>query len=111
MSKHSNLRKRIMNITYDKAKIEDFECIYQFNKQQIDDYEIIENIDYDRVLTWIRKKIENCFNEYTTIYVDGKKAGYYHFNKNENEEYDIDDLYIFPKFQNKGIGSIKDMEH
>ena len=65
----------------------------------------------DRVLTWIRKKIENCFNEYTTIYVDGKKAGYYHFNKNENEEYDIDDLYIFPKFQNKGIGSIKDMEH
>ena len=56
MSKHSNLRKRIMNITYDKAKIEDFECIYPFNKQQIDDYEIIENIDYDRALIWVRKK-------------------------------------------------------
>lgn len=94
-----------MNITYDRAKIEDIACIYQLNKQLIHDYEKIENIDYDKVLNWVQKKIESCINEYTTIYADGVKAGYYHFYKNEDAEFEIDDLYIFPEFQNKGIGS------
>lgn len=94
-----------MNITYDRAKNEDVERIYQLCKQLIHDYEDIENIDYDKVLNWVRKKIEKCINEYTTIYADGKKVGYYHFYKNEDAEFEIDDLYIFPEFQNKGIGS------
>lgn len=94
-----------MNITYDRAKSEDVECIYQLCKQLIHDYENIENIEYDKVLNWVRKKIEKCIEEYTTIYADGKKAGYYHFYKNEDAEFEIDDLYIFPEFQNKGIGS------
>ena len=50
-------------------------------------------------------KIENCIHEYTVIYADGKKAGYYHFYKNEDAVFEIDDLYIFPGFQGKGIGS------
>lgn len=58
-----------MNISYKKAKLEDIECIYAFNKQLID--------------------------EYNVIYVDGKKAGYYHFFKNEEELFEIDDLYVF----------------
>ena len=94
-----------MNITYDSAKIEDVERVYQLCEQLIHDYEIIDRIDLDRVLRWVRKKIANCINEYTTVFVDGKKAGYYHFCKNEDGEYEIDDLYIFPEFQNQGIGS------
>mgnify|MGYP003304164683 CR=1 FL=1 len=94
-----------MNITYDSAKIEDVERVYQLCEQLIHDYEIIDRIDLDRVLRWVRKKIANCINEYTTVFVDGKKAGYYHFYKNEDGEYEIDDLYIFPEFQNQGIGS------
>ena len=93
-----------MNITYDTAKIEDIDHIYQLCKQLIDDYENIDSIDYDRVLKWVHKKIEKSIDEYTVIYVDNKKAGYYHFYKNEDGEYEIDDLYIFSKFQNKGIG-------
>ena len=94
-----------MNITYGRAANEDVARIYQFCKQLIDDYENIENIDYDRVLGWVQKKIEHCISEYTVIYADGKKAGYYHFYKNEDAEFEIDDLYIFPEFQNRGIGS------
>ena len=94
-----------MKITYDTTKVEDVERIYQFNKQLIHDYETLENIDYDKVLNWVQKKIENGIHEYTTIYADGEKAGYYHFYKNQDAEFEIDDLYIFPEFQNKGIGS------
>ena len=94
-----------MKIAYNKAETTDIECIYQLCKQLILDYENICNIDYDRVLKWVQRKIESCINEYTVIFADGKKAGYYHFYKNEDSEFEIDDLYIFPEFQNKGIGT------
>ena len=92
-------------ITYDTAKIEDIEPIYQLCRQLILAYENLKNIDSDRVLSWVHKKIAKSVDEYTVVYVDGHKAGYYHFYKNEDGNFEIDDLYIFPEFQNKGIGS------
>ena len=94
-----------MHITYDSAKIEDVERVYQLCEQLIYDYENIDCIDLDGVLRWVRNKIENSFHAYTAVFADGKKAGYYHFYINEDGEYEIDDLYIFPEFQNQGIGS------
>lgn len=94
-----------MKITYKKATPDDIERLYQLNKSLIDAYESIATIDYDRVLRWVRKKIETCIDEYTAVYADDIKAGYYHFYKNDDEEYEIDDLYIFSEFQNQGIGS------
>ena len=94
-----------MNITYDKATAYDVECIYQLCKQLIDGYENIESIDYEKVLKWVRNKIEASIDEYTAVYADGQKAGYYHFYKNEDGENEIDDLYIFSEYQNQGIGS------
>lgn len=94
-----------MKLTYGRATSGDAACIYQLCKQLIDEYETIGNVDYAKVLDWVRKKIENAIEEYTTIYADGQKAGYYHFYKNEEEEFEIDDLYVFPEFQNRGIGS------
>ena len=94
-----------MNITYDRSTSSDIEYLYQLSKQQIDDYENIECMDYEKVLNWVHKKIENSIDEYTTIYVDGKKAGYYHFYKNEAGLYELDDLYIFSQFQSHGIGT------
>ena len=85
-----------MNLNYNKATNIDIEHIYRFTKQQIDTYE--------KVLSWVRKKIENRIEEYIVIYENGEKAGYYRFYRNEEGEYEIDDLYIFPEFQNKGIG-------
>lgn len=92
-------------ITYEKAATCDIERIYRLSKRLIDDYENIESIDYDKVLKWTRRKIEKWIDEYSVIYSDRKKAGYYHFFKNEDGEYEIDDLYIFPEYQNQGIGS------
>lgn len=94
-----------MNLEYKEAKAEDIERIYELNKQLIDEYENIEDIAYDKVLNWVHTKIESCLDEYNVIYVDGKKTGYYRFYKNEEGMFEIDDLYIFSEFQNKGIGS------
>ena len=94
-----------MNITYEKAKIEDIEPIYELCKQLILDYEDLEKIDVSKVLDWVREKIESSIEQYTVIYADDRKAGYYHFYKNEDGQYEIDDLYIFSEFQNKGLGS------
>ena len=94
-----------MKLTYCKATAGDSERIYQLCKQLIDDYEDVDGIDYAAVLNWVRKKTERCIDEYTVIYADGRKAGYYRFYKNGDGIYEIDDLYVFDEFQNQGIGS------
>jgi len=94
-----------MRITYRKAREEDIEPIYGLCRQLILDYEELKTINYSKVMQWVRSKIETAIDEYTVLYADGQKAGYYRFFKNENGEFEIDDLYIFPEFQNQGIGS------
>ena len=94
-----------MEITFSKAKIEDIDEIFILNKRLIDRYEDTDQIDYPKVLSWIRRKLEASYGEYTAVFADGKKAGYYHFYRNSEGEYEIDDLYVFDAFQNKGIGS------
>ncbi len=68
-----------VRITYETAKIEDIDPIYQLCRQLIYDYENLESIDCDRVLSWVHRKITKSIEEYTVVYVDGQKAGYYHF--------------------------------
>lgn len=94
-----------MIITYETAQNCDIDIIYRLCNQLIDKYEDLERIDYDRVLAWVRRKIESSIGEYTAIFADGKKAGYYHFYKNEDNLYELDDLYIFPEYQSRGIGT------
>ena len=62
-----------MKITYEKAASSDIECLYQLCKQLIDAYENIECIDYERALRWVRKKLENSIDEYTSILMKEKR--------------------------------------
>lgn len=94
-----------MNIIYQAAKPEDIELIYALCKALIHRYERLETINYDRVMAWVRRKIETSIGEYTAVYANGQKAGYYHFYQNEDGQFEIDDLYVFPEYQNQGIGS------
>ena len=94
-----------MELTYKPAAAEDIEPIYALCKALIERYERLETIDLPKVLRWVRQKIETAIGEYTVIYAGTQKAGYYHFYKNEDGQFEIDDLYVFPEFQNRGIGS------
>lgn len=91
-----------MKITYKKATADDIGPIYELCRRLIDDYEQMELIDYPKVMKWVRKKIGLSIGEYTVIYADEQKAGYYHFYQNDDGQFEIDDLYVFPEFQNQG---------
>ena len=94
-----------MDITYKTATASEIEPIFQQSKQLIDTYEDINTIDYTMVMDWMRRKITKKIDEYQVVYADGKKAGYYRFCRNQDGVLEIDDLYIFPEFQSKGIGT------
>lgn len=93
-----------MELQFAPAREYDIERIYASNKELIDTYEDVGNIDYDKVLKWVYKKIETSIEEYVAVFLDSKKVGYYHFYPSEGKM-ELDDLYIFPEFRSKRIGS------
>ena len=93
-----------MELSFQTARQEDIEVIFHFNRNLIDQYEDIQAIPYEGVLAWVRQKIEENIHSYTRIYADGHHAGFYRFIPN-GDQMELDDLYIFPEFQNQGIGT------
>lgn len=93
-----------MELTFQKACPEDGEVLFRFSRDLIDRYEDVENIPYEGVLAWVRQKIEENIGSYTRVYADGCHVGFYRFIPN-GDKMELDDLYIFPEFQNRGIGT------
>ena len=93
-----------MELTFQRARQEDVDVIFRFNRDLIDRYEDVQSIPYEEVLSWVRQKIEDNIGSYTRIYADGHHAGFYRFIPN-GEKMELDDLYIFSEFQNRGIGT------
>ena len=93
-----------MDLTCSPAAPSDAGTIFELCKALIDQYEDISAIDYHRVLVWVRQKIEENISEYRRILADGAHAGYFHFCPAE-DGWELDDLYVFPEFQNQGIGT------
>ena len=93
-----------MNITYINAESADIQAIYNLNKNLIEKYEDLQKIDFEKVLQWVKNKIESHISEYTCVMLGKEKIGYYYFRQ-VGDEMEIDDLFIFPPYQNKGIGT------
>ena len=93
-----------MKLKYEAADARDAETLYAFNKELIDTYEDTDKIEYDKVLLWVRKKIEKNINEYTRVTLDGKTVGYFYFHEAEGA-HEIDDLYVLPEYRCRGIGT------
>ena len=93
-----------MQLEFKNANINDIDTIYNLNKQLIDMYEDVESIEYEKVLAWVKRKITKYINEYTCVVLNNQTVGYYHFHQDE-ARMEIDDLYVLPEYQNKGIGS------
>lgn len=94
-----------MLLTYQPADASDLDTLFAFNKELIDQYEDLSQIPYQKVLAWVRQKLEQQIQEYTCIFVDGKKAGYYYFSPMDSDTMELDDLYLFPAFRGHGIGT------
>lgn len=89
-----------------QADSRDIEPIYNLNKELIDRYENRGQINYEKVLGWVRRNIEEQINGYTCVMYGGKKAGYYYFHRSSRPgRMEMADFYILPPYQDMGIGT------
>ena len=93
-----------MELTYEPARPEDIDAVFAFCKELIDAYEDVARIDYDEVLSWVRRKLAKRIGDYTRVLADGQLAGYYSFAPS-GEKMELDDLYVLPAFRGRGIGT------
>lgn len=78
--------------------------IFRLNKELIDKYENLAAINYRRVLKIVKRGISSRIGEYRRIISEGKTAGYFLVTK-KPEFWELEDLFIYPEYQNKGIGT------
>ena len=93
-----------MELLYECATIQDIEPLYQLNQELIDAYEDTSSIEYEKVLSWVRRKITTQITGYTRVRHNGETVGYYRLVPC-NDGLELDDLYILKPFRNQGIGS------
>ena len=93
-----------MNLSYGPAFPADAPEIFDFARELVERYEDPREIDLNRALQWTRQKIENHIAEYSQVYYNGEKAGYFRFAPCEGSM-ELDDLYILPQFRSRGIGT------
>ena len=93
-----------MKITCIPADETDIQTIFDLNRDLICRYEDTAAIDLSRVLAWVRRKVEENIAEYRRILCDGVHAGYYRLCSGDLGR-EMDDLYIFQEYQNRGIGT------
>ena len=79
----------------------DIPVIYEQAKDLIDTYEDITAIDYEKVLAWVKRKIEKEIASYCCVVHEGQTCAYYRLCADG----ELDDLYVLPGFQNRGIGA------
>lgn len=93
-----------MTLEFRNAEEEDIPEIFAMSRTLILDYEDLTQIDLDKVLAWVHRKIRENIGEYVCVYADGKKAAYYRLTAADGGT-ELDDLYVLPHFRGKGIGS------
>ena len=90
-----------MKLQFQSAQNQHVSLIFAQAKNLIDTYEDVSAIEYDKVLNWVEKKITTHISEYVCVLLNGQACGFYRLC----EDGELDDLYVLPAFQNRGIGA------
>ena len=93
-----------MEITYLPADESDVGLILEQSLSLVERYEDFSTIDKEEVFAWLRRKTEKRIGEYTRILCDGVTAGWIRAC-DHGEKLELDDLFVLPPFQNRGIGT------
>lgn len=93
-----------MNISLSPARLEDIEIIVKLNWQLVEEYEDLDSIDLPKIKSWIHKNIQTTLPHCHRILLDGDMAGYFSLVPGETRN-ELDSFFLFPKYQNKGVGT------
>lgn len=93
-----------MRIEIRKTDVSDMEDIIAFSDDMLNRYEDFNSIDREKAIGWTHKVIRDNIENYATIIADGHKAGYYLLTQHQ-DIFEIYHLFIYPRFQGKGIGT------
>ena len=94
-----------MKLTYCKASRADTDQIFACSRDLVESYEDAGQIDFARVQAWMRRKLEIHLDEYTTVFADGEKVGFYRLFRNEEGLDELDVFFVLPPYRGRGIGS------
>ncbi|MCI9032379.1 MAG: hypothetical protein HFK09_07700 [Clostridia bacterium] len=86
-----------LNVSFERAANSDIYSVFILSKTYIDKFENIRNGDYCKVLDRAFQKAQKSIDDYNRIIVNGCKAGYYCFHKNENFA-ELDEVFVTPPF-------------
>lgn len=93
-----------MEIEFLPATEADSGALLRWNMDLFDRYEDPALIDRTEVLEWCKRKIRKRIAEYSQIVYRRKAVGYIR-RCLDGDRIELDDLYIDPEYQGKGVGS------
>lgn len=91
-------------LEYMPALVEDIPLIFDQCRDLVNQYEDLSRIDYEKVMAWMRNKVEMNIKQYVCVLFHGEKAAFYRL-VSQKEGTELDDFYVLPQFRNMGIGS------
>lgn len=87
-------------IQYMPAEQRDLPLLFQLNQELIEEYEDLNAIDCERVLTWVQQNLKNQLPFFRRIECNGVTAGFFCLSDRE-----LDSLFVLPQFRGRGIGT------
>ena len=93
-----------MNYELLPAARRDIKAIFRLNKELIDRYEDVARINYSKVMKLVQSGVKERIGEYERITCGGETAGYLLVTE-KPDCLELEDLFLYPKFQNRGIGT------
>ena len=91
-------------LTFLPAKAEDADIIFARCRELVERYEDPTQVDIARVLSWLDKKIRTNISQYTCVLRGNEKVAFFCLSEEENG-FELDDLYVLKPYRGQGIGS------
>ena len=93
-----------MNLIYKQAEDQHKEFIFNECIKLVKQYESFKYYSLDEIVMFESKKIDKYIDQYTAVYDNDVFIGCFKLT-NDEEEYELDDLYIVEEHRNKGYGT------
>ena len=92
------------DLTFTPATAEDADVIIAHSRELVQRYEDPNQVDIERVLSWLEKKVRTNISQYTCVRCGNEKVAFFSLTEEETG-FELDDFYVLEPYRNQGIGS------